>query len=121
MKKQAVVLCLSLVAALPAWAEKPEWAGEGKSVAGQKETHREAMKDKDRYTADDGDWGEKDTQKHKKEKKVKDAGDEKPEKMKGLEKQTVKKSEQTQKELDKGSEQGQAAREERKKWWKFWE
>ena len=44
----------------------------------------------------------------------------KQEKLKGLEKQQVKKSEQVQKELDKGSEQGQAMREKhRKKWWKF--
>lgn len=44
------------------------------------------------------------------------------EKASGFEKQQEKKSEQVQKELGKGSEQGQAAREEhRKKWWKFWE
>jgi hypothetical protein len=30
------------------------------------------------------------------------------------------KSEQVQKELGKGSEEGQEAREMRKKWWKFW-
>jgi hypothetical protein len=30
------------------------------------------------------------------------------------------KSEQVQKELGKGSEKGQEAREMRKKWWKFW-
>jgi hypothetical protein len=40
---------------------------------------------------------------------------------KGMEKQQQNKMEQEQKELGKGSEQGQAAREERKKWWKFWE
>ena len=40
---------------------------------------------------------------------------------KGLEKQKEKKMAQEQKELDKGSEQGQASRENRKKWWKFWE
>ena len=42
--------------------------------------------------------------------------------VKGLEKQAVKKSEQTRKELGKGSEQGQTSRTENsKKWWKFWE
>ncbi len=41
---------------------------------------------------------------------------------KGLEKQKQKKSERERKELGKGSEQGQAAREEHsRKWWKFWE
>jgi len=42
------------------------------------------------------------------------------ERLKGLEKQQTKKAEQVQKELGKGSEKGQAMREEhRKKWWKF--
>lgn len=42
------------------------------------------------------------------------------EQLKGLEKQQTKKAEQVQKELGKGSEKGQAMREERrKKWWKF--
>ena len=40
----------------------------------------------------------------------------------GLAKQRDKKAEQERKELDKGSEQGKAAREENsRKWWKFWE
>lgn len=39
----------------------------------------------------------------------------------GLEKQRLKKAEQEQKELGKGSEQGQLSRENRRKWWKFWE
>ena len=38
------------------------------------------------------------------------------------EKQMAKKAEQERKELGKGSEQGQAKREENsRKWWKFWE
>jgi hypothetical protein len=41
--------------------------------------------------------------------------------IKGLEKQKEKKSAQVQKELGKGSAQGQEARQQRKKWWKFWE
>ena len=45
---------------------------------------------------------------------------EEKEKLKGLEKQKAKKAEQVQKELGKGSEKGQAMRQEkRKKWWKF--
>ena len=41
---------------------------------------------------------------------------------KGLDKQKQKKSESERKELGKGSEQGQASREEHsRKWWKFWE
>lgn len=52
------------------------------------------------------------------EDKIKDKGETK---LKGLEKQKAMKSEQLQNELGKGSEQGQAAREENsKKWWKLW-
>lgn len=39
----------------------------------------------------------------------------------GLEKQREKKGGQVLKESDKGSEEGQEARENRQKWWKFWE
>ena len=53
-------------------------------------------------------------------KKEKKAGKIKEDKMKGLEKQGDKKSSQVQKELDKGSAKGQEARQQRKKWWKFW-
>lgn len=39
----------------------------------------------------------------------------------GLDKQRVKKTTQEQKELGRGSDQGQQSREERSlKWWKFW-
>jgi hypothetical protein len=39
----------------------------------------------------------------------------------GLDKQRVKKAEQLQNEIDKGSDTGIAARAENsKKWWKFW-
>jgi hypothetical protein len=40
---------------------------------------------------------------------------------KGMEKQREMKSIQEQKELGKGSETGQEAREQRKKWWRFWD
>lgn len=50
--------------------------------------------------------------------------DEKKAKMKEeqgqLKKQQANKAEPMQKEADKGSEQGQEARQERKKWWRFW-
>lgn len=41
---------------------------------------------------------------------------------KGLARQRERTSDQEQRELDKGSEQGQTARQENsRKWWKFWE
>lgn len=48
-------------------------------------------------------------------------GDDGSSKSSGLLKQRQRKSEQVQKELGKGSEQGQEAREKRRKWYRFWE
>ena len=57
----------------------------------------------------------------KAEKKMKEAVQEQEQReIKGLEKQREKKAEQVQKELNKGSETGREARQNRKKWWKFW-
>jgi hypothetical protein len=39
----------------------------------------------------------------------------------GLEQQRERVMEQEQKELGRGSEQGQESREQRRKWWRFWE
>ncbi|OUR65839.1 hypothetical protein A9Q79_02295 [Methylophaga sp. 42_25_T18] len=89
-----------------------------------KDKAKKAMKEKVELD-DDVDEMKKD--KSKKAKKEKDEldddvdTDEDSDKLKGIEKQTAKKADQEQKELDKGSEQGQASREEhRKKWWQFW-
>lgn len=106
MKKIMTILCVALLASNPAFAEKPEWAGKGKPTAEQKDAHRSAMQAKEDLDGDIEDVGEK----VKSEK----------EKLKGLEKQQAKKAEMEMKELDKGSETGQEARETRKKWWQFW-
>lgn len=39
----------------------------------------------------------------------------------GMDKQRDMKPEQDQKELERGSEQGQDSRDHRKKWWRFWD
>lgn len=53
--------------------------------------------------------------------KMEKAEMQKQEQMRAMEKQRAKKAEQVQKEAGKGSEKGQAMREEhRRKWWKFW-
>ena len=126
MKKKLVVGLVALFLAASALAEKPEWAGEGKPTAEQKEAHKAAMKatadydDEDDYL--DKEKNNKDKQKkEKKEKKLKDNQSEDYGELKGLDKQALKKSEQERKELGKGSETGQERREESKKWWKFWE
>jgi len=110
----------------PALAEKPEWAGKGKPTAEQKEVHRAAMEakggledsDKSKKKSDKSSKSEK-SEKSKSEKSKSEKDSE--EKVKGLEKQKLKKTDQQMKELDKGSDQGQESRDNRKKWWRFWD
>lgn len=109
MKRNLIALILLSVFVAPVMADKPEWAGKGKPTDEQKAVHKSAMEAK-------GDSDDDDNRlKEKKEKK------EKSSKLKGIEKQHAKKSEQEQMELERGSDKGKASREEnRKKWWKFW-
>ena len=84
------------------------------------------MKTKSHYVDEDDYLGKeknkKDKQaKEKKEKKLKTNHSDDYDELKGLDKQTLKKSEQERKELGKGSETGQERREGSSKWWKFWE
>ena len=112
MNRNLIVLILLTVFVAPVMADKPEWAGNGKPTDEQKAVHKSAMEAKGDSDDDDYRLNEK---KQKKEKKDKSS------KLKGIEKQGVKKSEQEQKEVEKGSDKGQASREEnRKKWWKLW-
>ena len=109
MKKNLLALLLAGVFIAPAIADKPEWTGKGKPSDEQKAAHQAAMQAKE--DIDDSD----DRIKEKKEK------EDKSRELKGIEKQNLKKSEQPQKELDKGSDKGQESRDENsKKWWKFW-
>ena len=106
MNRNLIALILLSVFVAPVMADKPEWAGKGKPTDEQKAVHKSAMEAK-------GDSDDDDIR--LKEKKDKSS------KLKGIEKQSAKKSEQEQKELEKGSDKGKASREEnRKKWWKFW-
>ena len=106
MNRNLIVLILLSVFVAPVMADKPEWAGKGKPTDEQKAVHKSAMEAK-------GDSDDDDIR--LKEKKDKSS------KLKGIEKQSAKKSEQEQKELEKGSDKGKASREEnRKKWWKLW-
>jgi len=125
MKKQSIVVVMALLLSSPVLADKPEWAGEGKPGVEQKEVHKEAMKAKAGYEDSDdylnNEKNKKDKQKKdKSDKKLKNGQDDDYGELKGLDKQKVKKAEQERKELGKGSETGQAGREESKKWWKFW-
>jgi hypothetical protein len=105
----------------PALAEKPEWAGKGKPTAEQKDIHRATMETKGNL--EDSDKSKKKSDKSSKSEKSEKSKSEKDseEKVKGLEKQKLKKTDQQMKELDKGSDQGQESRDNRKKWWRFWD
>lgn len=117
MKRYLTAMLLALVFSSTAFAEKPEWAGKGKPTSEQKEAHRAEMGAKGGIE-EEIDENEKKIKKEKikKEKKIKGEHDE----LTGLEKQKETKSEQKLKELEQGSEKGKEARQDRKKWWKFW-
>ena len=121
MKKNLLALLLASVFVAPAIADKPDWTGKGKPSDEQKAAHQAAMQAKEDIDDSEDRIKEKEEEKEKKETKEKKEKEEKSRELKGIEKQSLKKSEQPQKELDKGSDKGQESREENsKKWWKFW-
>jgi hypothetical protein len=130
----SALIALCFLAAAPAFAEKPDRAGKGKpakehSKAIDSKTDDEVEEIKEKGKAESGKRGEKAHDLGEKageeleeaQKKMKGAGEIETTEKRGLEKQREKKAEQVQKELDKGSETGQEARQKRKKWWKFGE
>ena len=129
-------------------AEKPSWAGQGKPSAEQRAEHKAAMTSKrgdDDQEADDDNGKPNKDKKDKKLKKDNKAGKGKPDNAgkpdkadmtekaanremkeqageKGGDPEPRKaKTEAMMKELDKGSEVGQESRQERRKWWQFWD
>ena len=117
---------------IAAFAEKPEWSGKGKPSAEQVDMHRAAMeakedaresmdKHKDKHMNADAGRAMHEGKEKAREgmDKDMDEGKKKMEKVQGLEKQGEKKADQVQKELGRGSEQGQESRKSQKKWWKF--
>jgi len=110
MRQNLVVGLMAVFLVAPALADKPESADEVKPAAEQKDAYHAAMQAKDEY-----EYEEDGAKKLKKQKTPMDEQDE----LKGLEKQAAKKSEQEQKELGKGSETDQKAKENRSKLRKF--
>ena len=120
MKKLFTAFCLSVFILSPVFAKKPEWAGKDKESikqSGDVETviAPQVTDEQVKYSEEKL---KKEKSKHKKLMKEK-SKQEKSEDLKGLEKQKHNKTEQVQKEMDKGSEKGQKSREQRKKWWQF--
>lgn len=119
----SIVVTALLMVAIPAGAEKPDWAGEQNASVECKGAGGPTMKgteNADQYVEDEGRKAKKNKGVKSKEKQLNKQENKQRDALKGQEKQKAKKSVQTQKELGKGSEKGQQARRERKKWWKFW-
>lgn len=130
MKKSLPLLAAALLglAAGAVDAEKPEWA-EKSAQAGQMQTEkaagqpREREEERYREREDKGDkaQGSKASPERQREQRAMDEEKGGKEMPPGQAKQREMKMEQEQKELGKGSEQGQESREQRRKWWRFWE
>lgn len=124
MYKLIIILffTFSLIAS-PAIAQKADRAREANPSTENRNLHRPAMDQQETEKKRDA-ASEKKKTKGKDENRKAENEDksaiQSDAKLKGLEKQEAKKSEQVQKELGKGSERGQEARQERRKWWKFW-
>ena len=130
MRNTTAFIVFSLIA-FPTVAEKPVWAESGQPTAEQKEAPVKAMEERDGLEMLRNEKLE--NREQEREEKIKKEngnrrgyvshGDGKTgfEELKGFDKQREKKSEQIQKELGKGSQEGEASRETRRKWWRFWE
>ncbi len=124
----SVIIALILMMAVPTFAKKPPWAGHGGRNRYQGHPQDKTMPlpavEENETATENIKKGKKDKNLHKKQQKHKKAGEGEIEQQekdlhKGLEKQRTMKEDQVQKDLDKGSEQGQESRQKRKKWWKF--
>ncbi|WP_017221483.1 hypothetical protein [Moritella dasanensis] len=141
MKIKLLVSLFAVALAPPVFADKPEWAGNGKPTSEQKEAHKSAMqaKDdeqestkikKDKKDKEDRIEKVKGSEKQKEVMQIKDDEQkstnikkekkDREDKVKGIEKQKDKKLSQEQASLDKDSLKGKNASETGKKWWKFW-
>ncbi|MDH3989286.1 MAG: hypothetical protein OEV34_09170 [Gammaproteobacteria bacterium] len=123
MKIPLITIALAaMFAAVPALAEKPEWAGKGKPGAEQKADHKDAMNAKGgkRNEIEEDKNKKYKVDKNKEEKFRKEKGEYERDGERKTEKHKAEKTEREQKELGKGSEEGQESRETRKKWWNLW-
>jgi len=143
MNKSLIAAVASLAFTAPALADKPEAAGK-EVIENKAPAEVQARVDEARATAEEKRLAAEEKRHEKQEKHLKKeekrlAAEEKrlqkeekrlgaeaerleaEQERKGFEEQKMKKAEQERKEMGKGSEKGQAAREEHsKKWWQFW-
>lgn len=105
MKTTISVFCLTLCCALPALADKPEWAGnKNKPNVEQKQQHSYEMKNKHNNENYDDKKYQKDKLKDKQKNKQDDDD---------------KRSESKQSEIEKQIENGREIEETGKKWWQI--
>lgn len=128
MKREIIsgvfILVIAAAASTDAWSK-----GEGKG-GGMRSDHPKGQMDRDKSS--EGTYRQETKEKIRKHRDSDDAKERREEKAyrehqndsdkpAGLAKQREKKAAQEQKELGRGSEQGQKAREEHsRKWWKIW-
>ena len=110
LRNGVIVLAISALASTGVWAKNE---GKGGGAAKRSDTSHQKQSLERKHTMDRGE---------SKVKKSKYRDDNYDTNASGLAKQRDKKATQEQKELGRGSEKGQAMREEHsQKWWKFWE
>ena len=110
MKSTTMSLLLTLFVCSPVIAEKPEWAGQGKPTAEQKEGHKAAMQAKKETGEEQRKAGEQ-MQKGKADQ---------ADKAKAMEKTQTRQMEQEQKQTGEATQAGKQTQEKKRKWWKFW-
>ena len=110
MKTRILSLLLTLFICAPVYAEKPEWAGQGKPTAEQQEAHKAAMQAKKETGEEKGKAGEP-MQKGKADQ---------ADKSKAMEKKQSRHMEQEQKKTGEATQAGTQTQEKKRKWWKFW-
>mgnify|MGYP000054803511 CR=1 FL=1 len=110
MKTKIVMILLGALLAAPASAEKPEWAGQGKPTAEQKETHKAAMQAKEKAGDAEG----------KAQEQMKQGKADAQDKAKSMEKKQSRNMEQEQKQTGQATQAGEQTQEKKRKWWKFW-
>ena len=121
MKQHILVIASSLLISFPAFADKPEATGK-EMMKAKAPAEAQAQIEEARATAEEKRLAaeEKRLEKEQKRLEAQEKRLEKEEQRLAKEKKRVK-AEEMRKEMDKGSENGQAKRAEHsKKWWQFW-
>lgn len=121
----SMLLLAGLVQALPVDAAKPAWVEgkpggkpvkEMKAQMEHKAEEGKAYREQKEHKVEE----EKERKEHKAREEMEKRAQDRQEAKGGKPDLSGKKDDQEMKELDKGSEQGQEARQKRKKWWQFW-